>query len=77
MDTSDFPAAADAAELMERYQQQRDTKTRNELVMHYSYIARTVAVQLRGISANYAQVEDIVTQGILTVIDGVEKCDPG
>lgn len=77
MDTSGFSAATDPVELMERYQQQRDTKTRNELVMHYSYIARTVAVQLRGISANYAQMEDIVNQGIITLIDCVEKFDPG
>lgn len=62
--------------LMQAYQERRDTATRNELVMAYSYIARTVAMQMRGISSNYAQMEDIVNQGIITLIDCVEKFDP-
>ncbi len=62
--------------LMLRYKETRDVQTRNQLVMHYSFIAKTVAIQMRGISANYAQVEDIVNQGIITLIDCVEKFDP-
>lgn len=69
-------SAADPIDLMNKYQEKRDIGTRNELVMHYSYIARTVAMQMRGISSNYAQLEDIVNQGIITLIDCVEKFDP-
>lgn len=69
-------ASNDPIDLMKRYQEQRDVDTRNELVMYYSYIARSVATQMRGISTNYAQMEDIVNQGVLTLIDCVEKFDP-
>lgn len=58
------------------YRTNRSVELRNEIVMHYSYIARAVAVQMRGISLNYAQLEDIVNQGIITLIDCVEKFDP-
>lgn len=58
------------------YRANRSVELRNEIVMHYSYIARAVAVQMRGISLNYAQLEDIVNQGIITLIDCVEKFDP-
>lgn len=54
----------------------RDEGLRNELVLHYQYIARSVAMQMRGIFSRYAQIEDIVNQGILTLIDCVERFDP-
>lgn len=68
-------SAEELALLMERYKASGDVELRNELVMAYSYIARTVAMQMRGISQNYAQLEDIVNQGILTLIDCVAKFD--
>jgi len=62
--------------LWNQYVQNRDLETRNQLVLQYSYIAKTVALQMRGISSNYAQLEDIVNQGIITIIDCIEKYDP-
>ena len=65
----------DAIQLMAQYQSTRDVELRNKLVLHYSYIAKTVAVQMRGYTANYAQLEDIVHQGIITLMDCIEKFD--
>lgn len=67
---------AEASELMREYLATRDVEIRNELVMHYSYIAKTVAIRLRGVFQNYAQTEDIVNQGIIALIDCIEKYDP-
>ena len=63
-------------EIMQQYKNAGDIELRNQLVLHYSYIARTVAAQMRGITASYAQMEDIVNQGIITLIDCVEKFEP-
>lgn len=65
----------DPVSLMKEYKETGNIELRNQLVMNYSYIAKTVAVQMRGISSNYAQVEDIVNQGIITLIDCVERFD--
>lgn len=65
----------DWVSLMRQYKQTESLSLRNELVMHYSYIARTVACQMRGIFNSYAQQEDIVNQGVLTLIDCVERFD--
>lgn len=65
-----------SAALLEQYFQTPNLEVRNQLVLHYSYIAKTVALQMRGISSNYAQLEDIVNQGIITLIDCIEKFDP-
>jgi RNA polymerase sigma factor for flagellar operon FliA len=66
----------DAGDLLKKYRESRDVNLRNELVLRYSYIAQTVGNQMRGIASNYADLEDIVNQGMLTLIDCIEKFDP-
>ena len=66
----------DASALLLEYSRTRDIELRNKLVMHYSYIAKICAVQMRGIFQNYAQIDDIVNQGIITLIECIEKYDP-
>lgn len=61
--------------MMEEYKCSKDVNLRNQLVMHYSYIAKRVASQMRGIFTNFAQQEDIVNQGIIALIDCVERFD--
>lgn len=67
----DNPAAA-----LVQYQATGSPELRNDLVLHYSYIAKSVAVQMRGITGSYAQVEDIVNEGVLTLMDCLDKYTP-
>ncbi len=62
--------------VLEQYQKTGDAELRNALVMHYSYIAKSVALQMRGITGGYAQVEDIVNEGILALMDCIDKYTP-
>lgn len=66
----------DPAKALEAYRQTKDPELRNDLVLHYSYIAKSVAVQMRGITSTYAQVEDIVNEGVITLMDCLEKYTP-
>ncbi|MBR5486047.1 MAG: FliA/WhiG family RNA polymerase sigma factor [Oscillospiraceae bacterium] len=66
----------EAEELMREYKRTNDINIRNQLVMHYTYIARVVATQMYGLSSNYAQLEDIVNEGIIAIINCVEKFNP-
>lgn len=77
METAVKQNESEVQELMERYQATRSIADRNQLVMHYSYIAKVIAAQMRGYTVNYAQMEDIVNQGMLTLIDALERFDPG
>lgn len=65
-----------ARRLLEQYLKDPDIELRNELVLLYSYIPKTVASQMRGITSSYAEVEDIVNNGMITLIDCIEKFDP-
>lgn len=62
-------------EKLQEYLQTRDIELRNELIIAYGYIPKAVAAQMRNITSSYAQVEDIVNQGYLTLLDCLEKFD--
>jgi RNA polymerase sigma factor for flagellar operon FliA len=66
----------DPARALAEYQKTGDADLRNQLVMNYSYIAKSVAVQMRGVTGGYAQVEDIINEGILTLMDCLDKYTP-
>lgn len=62
-------------ELHDRYKDTGDIRLRNQLVMNFSYIAKAAAMQLRGLVSGYAQIEDMVNQGMMTLIDCIDKFD--
>ncbi len=62
--------------LFSAYKKTGDTEVRNRLVLAYAHIPKAVALQLRGISQGYAQVDDMINQGILTLMDCLDKFDP-
>lgn len=61
--------------LFKEYKSTGNIALRNKIVMAYSYIAQVSAFQLRGIADTTAQVEDMINQGILTLIDCIERFD--
>jgi RNA polymerase sigma factor for flagellar operon FliA len=58
------------------YLQSRDIDLRNDLVMEYANLVKVIALKMRGVYKNYAQLDDVVNQGIIALIDAVEKFDP-
>lgn len=75
MERKEVMTEAALRDLLTQYRATGDKQIRNRIVMAYAYIAKTVAMQLRGLSASYAQVEDMVNQGMLTLIDCVDRYD--
>lgn len=65
------------AEILADYQNTGNIEARNKLVMKYAYIPQTVAIQLRGLANGYAQVDDMVNHGIITLIDCFDRFDLG
>ena len=48
---------------------------RNELVLDFTYIIKKIAKSTRGLYQNYANFDDIVNNGVITLIDVIEKYD--
>lgn len=61
--------------LHKKYRETKDVKIRNQLVVNFMYIPKATAVQLRGIASGYAQIEDMVNQGVISLIDCIERFD--
>lgn len=63
------------AALYNEYKISGSVALRNRLVMAYSYIAQVSAFQLRGIADTTSQLEDMINQGIVTLIDCIDRYD--
>jgi RNA polymerase sigma factor for flagellar operon FliA len=58
------------------YLQTRRVDIRNDIVLHYSQLVKCIALRMRSTYKNYAQLDDVVNQGIIALIDAVEKYEP-
>ena len=46
------------------------------LVLRYVGLVKSIALQVRGVYSSFAQVDDIVNEGLLTLAGAVDKFDP-
>ena len=65
-----------ATAIWDEYILTRDVDLRNDIVMHYADLVKYIALRMRGTYKNYAQLDDVVNQGIIALIDAVEKFEP-
>lgn len=61
--------------LWDRYLTNKDISSRNEIINRYSYIVKIIAVRIRGMYQQYGEVDDIINEGILALIDAINKFD--
>ncbi len=62
-------------ELWERYFKTKDIEIRNEIVEKYSYIVKIIAMKIRGVYQQFADVDDIVNEGIIALMDSISRFD--
>lgn len=65
----------DFVSLLEQYQKTGAQDLRNDLTMSCLYIVRSAAAQLRGIATGSAQEEDLINQGVLALMDCMDRYD--
>lgn len=65
-----------AAELLMEYKRTGDETLRWPLALRYEGLVKNAALQLRGVYSSFAQVDDIVNEGLLTLAGAVDKFDP-
>ena len=62
-------------ELLFRYKSTGDVEIKNELVLRYIHIVKNVAIQMRGVYNDFAQIDDIVNEGVLVLMSSLDKFD--
>ena len=68
--------AMETEALLQLYKQTGDESLKWPLVLRYEGLIKNAALQVRGVFSSFAQVEDIVNEGILTLLSAVDKFDP-
>ncbi|MCL1810489.1 MAG: FliA/WhiG family RNA polymerase sigma factor [Clostridiales bacterium] len=63
-------------ELLLEFMKNREAAVKQELVLRYSYIVKTIAMQMRGVYISFAEMDDIVNEGIIALMGALEKFDP-
>lgn len=63
-------------ELLRTYKATGDANLKWPLVMRYEGLIKNAALQIKGVYSSFAQVDDIVSEGILTLLGAVDKFDP-
>lgn len=62
--------------LWQLYQEQRTTENRNEIVLQYTGLVKKIVLRFKGSYNNFGQLDDMVNQGMIVLIDAVEKFNP-
>lgn len=62
-------------ELWLRYSQVKETEVRDELIRQYSYLVRCIAIKIVGRYQYFSYMEDIVSEGLIALMDAVQKFD--
>lgn len=62
-------------ELFDLYKQTGDLKVKQEITMRYLYVIKTIAIQMRNVYLSFAQVEDIVQEGVIVLMKLIDKYD--
>ena len=68
--------AMDTPGLLNLYKQTGDEELKWPLVLRYEGLIKSAALQIRGVYSSFAQVDDIVSEGILTLLTSIDKFDP-
>lgn len=62
-------------ELLMEYRETKQLEIKQELVMRYIYIVRSISLQMRNVYLGFAQLDDIVNEGVLAIMNAIDKYD--
>lgn len=63
-------------QLLEEYSQTKNHAIKQEIVLRYVYLVKSIAIQFYSIYSNFTQIDDIVDEGIIALMKAVDKYDP-
>lgn len=63
-------------DLWRLYKKTRSLDVRNQLLMRYLGLVRCIAIKMNAVYRNTAELEDIINEGVLVLMDCIERFDP-
>lgn len=66
----------DTSDLLRLYKETGDSDVKWTIVLRYSDLVKKIALQTRSLFNNFADVDDMIHEGILVLLNGVDHFDP-
>ena len=63
-------------ELFQLYRQSPSEELKWEIVMRYTGTIKNIALQIQGVYSSFAQLDDIINEGLIVLARAVDKYDP-
>lgn len=63
-------------DLLREYKRTKDFKIKQELTLRYVYMVRNISIQMRDVYVSFAQLDDIINEGVIVIMNGIDKFDP-
>ena len=63
-------------ELFQEYRIHPSEELKWEIVMRYTGTIKNIALQIQGVFASFAQIDDIINEGLIVLAKAVDKYDP-
>ncbi len=63
-------------ELLEMYRKEGKLEVKQALTLRHLYIVKTIAIQMRSVYAGTLQMEDIINEGVIAIMKGIDRYDP-
>ena len=63
-------------ELLRLYKETGEESLKWPLVLRYEGLIKSAAMQIRGVYSSFAQIDDIINEGIITLLGAIDKFDP-
>ncbi len=63
-------------ELLEMYRRDGKLEVKQALTLRHLYIVKTIALQMRSVYAGTLQMEDIINEGVIAIMKGIDRYDP-
>ena len=67
--------AMETHDLLRLYKETGNESLKWPLVLRYEGLIKSAALQIRGVYSSFAQIDDIINEGILTLLSAVDKYD--
>ena len=63
-------------ELFQEYRRNPSEELKWEIVMRHTNTIKTIALQIQGVYSSFAQLDDIINEGLIVLARAVDKYDP-
>ena len=63
-------------ELLEMYRKEGKLEVKQALTLRHLYIVKTIAIQMRNVYTGSLQMEDIINEGVIAIMKGIDRYDP-